>query len=147
MFGHILLPTDGSPASRRAAVAGVGLARDLGARVTALYAAPAPTPLVYEHFIPVGYMPAEEHVEAIERAARRYLGAVEAAAKAANVPCESVRLTSEYPWEAILETAKRRKCDLIVMASHSRRGVAALFIGSQTQKVLAHASMPVLVYR
>jgi nucleotide-binding universal stress UspA family protein len=147
MFRHILLPTDGSPVSRRAAIAGVGLAKALGARVTAFYAAPAPTPLIYEHFVPVGYMPADEHVEAIEKAASRFLGAVAEAAKSANVPCESVHLTSEYPADAILATAKRRKCDLIVMASHSRRGVAALFIGSETQKVLAHSPIPVLVYR
>ena len=147
MFKHILLPTDGSPASLRAAVAGVALAKALGARVTGFFAAPAPTPLVYEHFVPVGYMPTERHAEIIEKAARKHLGAIEKAAKAANVPCESAHVTSEYPAEAIVETAKRRKCDLIFMSSHSRRGMAALFIGSETQKVLAHSSVPVLVFR
>jgi len=147
MFKHILLPTDGSPASLRAAVAGIDLAKAVGARVTGFFAAPAPTPLVYEHFVPVGYMPPEQHAEVIEKAARRYLGAIEQAAKAANVPCESVHQTSEFPWESILETAKRRKCDLIFMASHGRRGIAALLLGSETQKVLANSPIPVLVYR
>ncbi len=147
MFKHILLPTDGSPASLRAAGAGVELAKALGARVTGFFAAPAPTPLVYEHFVPVGYMPPERHAEVIEKAARRYLGAIEKAAKAANVPCELVHVTSDFPWESILEAAKRHKCDLIFMASHGRSGMAAVLLGSETQKVLANSRIPVLVYR
>ena len=147
MFKHILIPTDGSPLSAKAAVAGVEFARAVGAKVTALFAAPAPTPVVYEHFLPVGYMPPDEHAEMIEQAARRYLGAIEQAAKAAGVPCESVHLTSDFPADTIVATARKRRCDLIFMASHGRKGVAAILLGSETQKVLAHGKIPVLVYR
>ena len=84
MIKHILIPTDGSKLSARAAAAGVELAKALGARITVLFAAPAPTPLVYEKLIPVGYMPPDEHEAMIERAAERYLGAVAKQAEAAG---------------------------------------------------------------
>jgi nucleotide-binding universal stress UspA family protein len=147
MFTHILIPTDGSEPSKRAVEAGVALAKALGARVTGMYAAPAPTPVVFKNFLPVGYSPPDEHAAAIERAARRYLGVIEAAAAAAGVACDTVHLTSEYPADTILDVAKRRKCDLVFMASHGHTGLAGLLLGSETQKVLAHAKIPVLVYR
>ena len=146
-YKHVLIPTDGSPASTRAAKAGVELARAVGARVTAFFAAPAPTPVIYDGLLPVGYVPPDQHAMLIERAARKYLGAIEAEAKAAGVPCESLHVTSDFPADAILETAKRRKCDLIFMASHGRHGLSAMLLGSETQKVLAHSKIPVVVYR
>jgi nucleotide-binding universal stress UspA family protein len=147
MYKHILIPTDGSPQSARAAVAGVEFAKAVGARVTGLYAAPAPTPLVYENIIPVRYMTPDEHAEMIARSAKRNLGVIEDAAKAAGVPCECLSVTSEYPAETILATAKRRKCDLVFMASHGRQGITAILLGSETQKVLTHSRIPVFVYR
>jgi nucleotide-binding universal stress UspA family protein len=147
MYKHILLPTDGSPLSQRAADAGIALAAALGARVTALFVAPAPTPLVYDEFIPVAYMTPEQHAELIDRASARYLGHIARRAQAAGVPCEGVKLTGEYPAETIVEAARARKCDLIVMASHGRRGVKALLLGSETARVLAHSKIPVLVHR
>jgi nucleotide-binding universal stress UspA family protein len=147
MYKHILIPTDGSPASLRAARAGVELAAVVGARVTAFYAAPPPTPLIYDGVFPVGYLPPDEHAEMIERAAASYLGAIAEMARAAGVACESVHVTNDFPAEAILETAKRRKCDLIFMASHGRRGLSAILLGSETQKVLTHSKIPVTVYR
>jgi len=147
MIKHILIPTDGSALSTRAATAGIELAKALGARVTALFAAPAPTPLVYERLVPVAYMPPDEHEKMIERAAERYLGKIARAAEAAGVPCDVLHVTSDFPAEAILETARKRKCDLVFMASHGRRGIQAVLLGSETQKVLAHAKIPVLVYR
>ncbi len=147
MYSHILIPTDGSELSKRAAEAGIALAKALNARVTGLYAEPAATPVVFENFIPLRYVSPDQHAAAIERAAKRYLGVIEAAAAKAGVRCESVRLTSEYPAETILDVAKRRKCDLIVMASHGHKGLTGLLIGSETQKVLTHARIPVLVYR
>jgi nucleotide-binding universal stress UspA family protein len=146
VYKHILIPTDGSTASNRAAKAGVELARSVGARVTAFFAAPAPTPVIYEGLLPVAYMPPDQHAHVIERAAKKYLGAIEAAARAAGVPCESLHVTSDFPADAILETAKR-KCDLIFMASHGRRGLAGVLLGSETQKVLTHSKIPVVVYR
>ncbi len=147
MIKHILIPTDGSRPSERAARAGVALAKSLGARVTAFVAAPPPTPIVYKDFVPVKYMAPDEHAELIERAALKYLGVIERAAQAAGVRCESVHVTSDFPAEAILATARKRHCDLIVMASHGRRGLKAVMLGSQTQKVLARAGIPVLVFR
>jgi nucleotide-binding universal stress UspA family protein len=147
VFKHILIPTDGSAVSRKAVAAGIELAKALGAKVTAVYAAPAATPIVYKHFLPVGYMTPERHAQAIKRAAARYLDVVAKAAKRAGVACETVSVTSDFPADAILATAKKRKCDLIFMASHGRHGVAAVLLGSETQKVLAHARIPVLVHR
>lgn len=147
MFKHILIPTDGSKLSEKAAVAGVALARALGARVTGFFAAPAATPLVYDNLLPVSYLPPDEHAKLIERAAAKYLGAIEEAARAAGVPCTCEHVTSDFPADAILEAARRHKCDLIFMASHGRRGLSALILGSETQKVLTHAKVPVLVYR
>lgn len=147
MYKHILIPTDGSKLSRQAAKEGVELACKLGARVTGLFAAPAATPLVYGEFLPVGYATPRKHAEMIKQAAKHHLGVIEDAAKAAKVPCETVSVTDDYPADAILATAKRLKCDLIVMASHGRRGLRGMLLGSETQKVLAQAKVPVLVSR
>jgi nucleotide-binding universal stress UspA family protein len=147
MFKHILIPTDGSPLSRAAGTAGVELARRLGARVTGLFAAPAPTPIVYRALLPVGYMPQDRRAALIRRAATRYLEAIETAARRAGVRCDRVSVTDEYPAHAILATAEKRGCDLIFMASHGRRGVAGRLLGSETQRVLAASPIPVLVYR
>jgi nucleotide-binding universal stress UspA family protein len=147
MFKHILLPTDGSPLSGRAVASGIELAKALGARVTGLFVAPPATPLVFEHFLPVRYMEPDDHAALIEREAAHALGQVEKAAKAAGVTCETKQLTSDYPADAIMTTAHRSKCDLIVMASHGRTGVSAMLLGSETQKVLTHSKVPVLVHR
>jgi nucleotide-binding universal stress UspA family protein len=147
MFKHILIPTDGSPLSRAAAEAGVELAKALGARVTGFFAAPAPTPVIYQGAIPVGITTLEKHRKMIKKAAGEYLAAVEKAASKAGVKFEGVTVTSDFPADAILETAKKRKCDLIFMASHARRGINEILLGSQTRKVLAQSPVPVLVYR
>jgi nucleotide-binding universal stress UspA family protein len=115
--------------------------------VTGLFAAPAPTPIVYRALVPVGYMTPDKHAALIRRAAKHYLGVIEKAAKRAGVPFESVSVTDEYPAHAILEAARKRRCDLIFMASHGRRGISGALLGSETQKVLAEAKVPVLVYR
>jgi nucleotide-binding universal stress UspA family protein len=147
MFKHILIPTDGSKLSTEAAEAGVKLAKALGARVTALFAAPPATPIVYKAMIPVGYATPDEHRKMTAKAAASYLGAIEKAARAARVPCETLTLTSDFPAEAILATAKKRRCDLVFMASHARKGLRGVLLGSETQKVLANGKLPVLVYR
>ena len=147
MFKNILIPTDGSPLSRTAVKAGVALAAALGARVTGFFAAPPATPIVYRAVLPVGYGTAPEHAKAIERTADSYLEAIQDAAKAAGVPCSTVHVTSDFPADAILAAAKKRKCDLIFMASHGRRGLRGIVLGSETQKVLARATVPVVVFR
>ena len=147
MYQNILIPTDGSKLSVRTIKAGIKLAKATGAKVTGLFVAPTPTPLVYEGLIPVGYMPPAEHAEMIGRAAAHHLAVIEKAAQEEGVSCECVTITGDFPAEVILQVAEKKKCDLIFMASHGRTGVSAFLLGSETQKVLAHAKIPVLVHR
>jgi len=148
MYKHILIPTDGSKLSRAAAEAGVQLAKALGARVTGFFAAPPATPIVFKGIVPVGYQAPEEHEQSIRKAADSYLGAIEKAARAAGVPCEVMSTKSDYPGEAIVAAAKKRRCDLIFIASHGKRGVRReSLLGTETQKVLSESPVPVLVHR
>lgn len=147
MYKHILIPTDGSALSRKVIASGVKLAKSLGARVTGLFAAPPATPVVYKDFVPVDYMTPQEHAKMIEKTATRYLGVIEQAAKHAGVRCQCMHVTNDFPADAILAVAKRQKCDLIFMASHGRRGLAGVLLGSETQKVLTQSKIPVLVSR
>lgn len=147
MYQHILIPTDGSALSSRAVSHGVAIAAAMKARLTGLFVAPAPTPLVFKGLVPVKHLQPDEHAALTAVAARRYLGRIESAAARAGVACECITLTGEYPAQAILEVAASRKCDLIVMASHGRRGIKGVLLGSETQKVLARARVPVLVCR
>lgn len=147
MYKNILLPTDGSQLSRAAVIAGVRLAAQTGARVTGLFVAPPATPVMYRNLLPVHYGTTKEHEAAIRKAAERHLDVIARAAKAAKAPCDVVTVTSDFPADAILAAVKKHKCDLIVMASHSRKGIAKLMLGSQTQKVLAQSTVPVMVYR
>lgn len=147
MFKNILIPTDGSRLSRKAAVQGVMLAKSLGAKVTALFAAPPATPIVYRDSLPVGYATTGEHEEMIAKAADKHLAFVERAAKKARVPCEMVHVTSDFPEAEILKVAKKKKCDLIVMGTHGHSGLRAVLVGSVTRKVLAKAEIPVMVLR
>jgi len=147
MYTHVLIPTDGSAPSLNAAAQGIAVAKAMGARVTRLFVAPAPTPLVFEGLLPVAYVQPEEHAALSAKAAAQYLGVIEKAAGQAGVRFEGVTVTGEYPADAILEIAAQRQCDLIVMGSHGRRGVAHALLGSETQKVLARAKAAVLVCR
>jgi nucleotide-binding universal stress UspA family protein len=148
MYKHILVPTDGSKLSKEAALAAVQLAKALGARVTAFFAAPPATPIMFKGLLPGGYATPEEHEQNIRSAAESYLGAIEKAARAAGVPCERLMQTSDYPADAIIAAAKKRRCDLIFMGSHGRRGIRReSLLGSETQKVLSQAPLPVLVHR
>jgi len=148
MYKHILIPTDGSKLAGSCAQAGVRLAARLGARVTAFFAAPPATPIVYKALLPSGYATPREHQKSIDKAARAYLGAIEKMARAAGVRCESVTVVSDYPAEAIVAAAAKQGCDLVFMASHGRRGLRrSSLLGSETQKVLSESRVPVLVFR
>jgi len=147
MYKNILIPTDGSEASRRAITAGVKLARALGARVTGLFAAPPATPIIFRDRLPAGYDTPRHNEALIARAAAAHLAVIERAATAAGVRCACIKVTSDYPADTVLETARKRGCDLIVMASHGRHGLRGLLLGSETQKVLAASKIPVLVHR
>ncbi len=144
MFQHLLVPTDGSPLAEAGARKAVAFAKEVGARVTALCVKP--------RFHPFTLRP--EQVEDtrgdrwdVDLHARDHLAAVERIAKGSGVPFEGVVVTGDHPWEAIVETATSKGCDLVAMASHGRTGVASLILGSQTQRVLAHSPVPVLVFR
>jgi nucleotide-binding universal stress UspA family protein len=147
MFKHILIPTDGSALSRRAIAKGVTLAKSVGARITGLFAAPPATPIIYRNSLPVGYTTPQQHARMIEESAARFLGVIERAADKAGVRYEGLHVTSDFPADVILAVAKRKKCDLILMATHGRRGFRGVLLGSETQKVLTHSRIPVLVCR
>lgn len=148
MFKHLLIPTDGSRLAAKGIRAGVGLAKRLGARVTGAYVAAPYVPPVYgEAGVLLAGMSQKEYRSIAERQARKALAAVEAAARAARVPCRVEWLIEAQPWRGILAVARRRKCDAIVMASHGRGGLSGLILGSETARVLAHARLPVLVIR
>jgi nucleotide-binding universal stress UspA family protein len=148
MFKHILIPTDGSKLAAKGMKAGVKLARALGARVTGVYVIPPYVPAMYGEG--AAYIPAnapQEYKKASERAAKKALATVEVEAQAARVSCATQFVTDPQPWGGILRVARSRKCDAVVMASHGRGGLGGLLLGSETQRVLAHSKIPVLVIR
>lgn len=145
MFKHILVPTDGSTTSEKAIHGAVEFAKESGASITGLYVMPAFHVLTYNTEMLEDT--AEQFAKDSDLHATKFLAYIENAAKAAGVPCDTVRMTSDYPYEAIIEAARERECDLITMASHGRKGMKGFLLGSETQKVLSHSSIPVLVYR
>ena len=147
MFKNILIPTDGSPQSQKAAMQGVALAKSVGARVTGFFAAPPATPIVYRNHLPVGLAQPGDHAEMIKKTVAKHLEFIERAANKAGVPYAAVHVTSDYAAEAILDIVKKKKCDVIVMATHGQGGLRGVFIGSVTQKVLNQSRIPVLVLR
>jgi len=149
MFRNILVPTDGSPTSRRAIERAVRFAKELKARVTGLWVGPVWQPNLYAYAgdIPEGFLSPDEFAADVRKAAARYLGEIEKAAGAAKVKCTCSFVRSSLPYREIIRTAGRAGCDLIVMGSHGRRGVSKLLLGSQTNMVLAHSSIPVMVCR
>jgi nucleotide-binding universal stress UspA family protein len=149
MYRHILVPTDGSPLSNRAARAAARLAGKHNARITALYSIEPfspPTNGADAIAFSATYSP-KEYEAGMRKVADKALAKVRAAAAAENVPFTGISVIQGHPWEAIVNAAKQKKCDLIVMASHGRRGLAGLLLGSETQKVLTHTRTPVLVCR
>jgi nucleotide-binding universal stress UspA family protein len=147
MFKNILVPTDGSAPSQKAVVQAVALAKSVGAMVTGFFAAPPATPIIYRNNLPVGYTTPDEHAQMIEKMTAKHLDFIERVAKKAGVSYEGVHVTSDYPADAILDVAKKKKCDAIVMATQGHGGLRGVFIGSVTQKVLNQSKIPVLVLR
>ena len=144
MFNRILVPTDGSEITGKAVDAAIGLAKSVGAK---LYTLSVKEPFPYSAISEMQPTPPQEFFDAQERiAAKRVAGVVEAA-QGAGIACQAHTVEALHPWEAIIDHAKRQECDLLVMASHGRRGVTALLLGSETQKVLTHSTIPVLVVR
>ena len=149
MFKNILVPTDGSRLAAKGIKAGVKLAKALGARVTGVYVvAPFRTPMYSEAalYAMPGYTE-QDYRKAAEKTAKKALAAIEIEAQTAGVPCVTQIVTAAQPWNGILKVARARKCDAIAMASHGRAGLGGLILGSETQRVLAHSKLPVLVTR
>jgi nucleotide-binding universal stress UspA family protein len=146
MYRHILIPTDGSVLAQNAIEQGVSLAKSLGAKITALV---AETPF-FVFDVPYWEMndlraAFDEQADDVKRHAAEVLDGVAETARNSGVPCTTVHVVKDHPYEAIIATAKENDCDLIVMASHGRSGIAAVVLGSVTAKVLTHTKLPILV--
>ena len=145
MYKNVLVATDGSKLSDKAVAHAVALARSVGASITAFYAAPDyPMPAYADGMV---YEPVSrrEYAKLAAEDAGKILNAAATKAEAAGVSCKTVYAIAAAPWEAILAAARKNKCDAIVMASHGRRGISAVLLGSETQKVLTHTKLPVIV--
>ena len=145
MFKHLLMPTDGSETSTRAINAGIVFAKEIGAKVTGIH--------VMSEFHVITYQTEmledtkdKFMTESIAQA-KKYLAEFETAAKAAGVQFDTIFVASDHPFEEIIKAAQTKQCDLITMASHGRKGLKGLLLGSETQKVLTHSPIPVLVFR
>jgi nucleotide-binding universal stress UspA family protein len=141
VYKHILIPTDGSDLSEAAIEHGVALAKALGAKVTAVTVS---EPFHASAFEP-GFVAA--YKEQTMTLATKYLRVAKDAATASGVTCDVVQIENEQPYQAIIDTAEKRGCDVIVMASHGRRGISAIVLGSETVKVLTHSAIPIIVVR
>jgi nucleotide-binding universal stress UspA family protein len=144
MFKRILVPTDGSEITTKAINTAIDLAQ---AGSGQMFAVSVKEPFPYSAISEMQPVPPQEFYDAQERIAAGRVKAVVDAATAAGVACGGHTVEALHPWEAILDHAKAQQCDLIVMASHGRRGVAALLLGSETQRVLIHSSLPVLIVK
>ena len=147
MFRNILVPTDGSALSRKAIKRAVQLAKEQKGRVTGFYVGPTWKPRGNDESIPYRMVSPDEHAASVKKTAARILDAVRKEAEKAGVPCTTSFSTDDYPYARIVEAASRNGCDLILMATHGRRGISRLLLGSETSKVLAHSKVPVMVCR
>ena len=145
MFKHLLVPTDGSEESETAIRKSIELAKSIRATVTGIHVLPTFHVLTYRTEM------LEDTRELFEKDSRihaaKFLASIERAAQEAGVPCNTVSVMSDQPYEAIIKTAAEQGCDLIAMASHGRKGVKGFLLGSETQKVLVHTQIPVMVFR
>jgi nucleotide-binding universal stress UspA family protein len=145
MFKHILIPTDGSDVSKNTITKIITFARESNASVSGLHVIPE------FHFF--SYQPEmledtkEKFTKDAIAQASKYLKEIEMLAREVGVPCDTSYVVSDYPYEVIIKTAEDKKCDLIGMASHGRKGMKGFLLGSETQKVLTHSQIPVLVFR
>ena len=147
MYKHILVPTDGSKLSDKAVREATSLAKTCGAKLSLFYCAPGyPTPMYAEGAL-IAYLPPAKFKKDAEAHAGRVLDAAKKRATSAGVTVATTFVTSDSPWQAIIRAAAKAKCDLVVMASHGRRGLSGVLLGSETHKVLTHSRLPVLVVR
>ena len=148
MFKTIIVSTDGTELSRNAARVAADIARALGAKLTALHVIPPYSLPVSDgmYMYEQAFSP-QEYKKSTEDYARKILEDVAFEAKKVDVACDTAFVTAPAPWDGIVKEAAKRGADLIVMASHGRHGIAAVMLGSETQKVLTHSKVPVMVTR
>lgn len=146
-FKHILLPTDGSPLSDKGVSLGIAFAKRIKARVTTIHVVPEFRALADETLLPTGFAIRQRFLQEASARGQRIVDKVAKKAKAAGVRCKCIVAPSGLPYERIIKTARKDKCDLIFMASHGRRGLSSVLLGSETAKVLTHSKIPVLVVR
>jgi nucleotide-binding universal stress UspA family protein len=144
MYKRILVSTDGSDISQKAVHSAIAMARSAGGE---LFAISVKEPFPYSAISEMQPVPPQEFFDAQERIAVERVKAVASAASTAGIACQAYTVEALHPWEAIIDYAKAQTCDLIVMASHGRSGLSALLLGSETQKVLTHSTIPVLVIK
>lgn len=148
MFKHILLPTDGTELSERAVKKGIEFAKSIGAHVTGFYVLQEYSPiLATEGFGYVDPATVDLFEKNAEVYARNCLSFIEKHAQTAGVDCDCSFESGLQVYDAIIRAAQEKGCDLIWMASHGRRGITGLLVGSETSKVLTHSTIPVLVFR
>jgi nucleotide-binding universal stress UspA family protein len=147
MYKQMLVATDGSKLSSKAVTHAIDLAQALGAKLTAFYASPDYPAPAYADGVVYEPVSRKEYAALCKKEADKILNPVKLKAESAGLEFTGVHTISPSPWEAILAAAKKQKCEVIVMASHGRRGVSALLLGSETQKVLTHSKLPVIVVR
>ena len=147
MFKHILVPTDGSPLSVDTVSRAITFAKEVAAKITFFYAQPDYPVALYGEGALIDPTTPDRFAEMAAKQAEEILQAAVAQAQSAGVATGTSTVVSDVPWEAIIDAASAAGCDLIFMASHGRRGLSGLLLGSETQKVLTHSKTPVLVYR
>lgn len=147
MFKNILVPTDGSPLSTDTVKRAVTFAKETGAKLTFFFSKPDYPVAFYGEGALIDPTTPEKFAKMADQQAQEVLASANKEAQAAGVSCELRSTTGDIPYQAIIDTAKKEGCDLIFMASHGRRGFSGLLLGSETQKVLTHSKIPVLVYR
>ena len=144
MYRSILIPTDGTAITAKAVATAITLAKALGARLSTIT---VKEPFPYSAMSEMQPIPPQEFYDAQERIAQKRVAEVAAEAARSGLECAAFTVEAQHPWEAIIEHAKAQECDLLVMASHGRRGVSALLLGSETTRVLVHSEIPVLVVK
>lgn len=147
MFKHLLVPTDGSALSAETVARAISFAKDAGAKITFFYSKPEYPIALYGEGALIDPTTPERFAEMAETQCNEILTRCISQAQASGVEAAKISTTSDVPWEAIIEAANTAAADLIFMASHGRRGLSGLLLGSETQKVLTHSKIPVLVYR
>jgi len=145
MYKHILLATDGSELARHASQDAIALAKAIGAKMTAITVI-KPWHTVAPAEVMISF-PEQEYLKGAQNLADKILQTTAESAKQAGVACQTHHMINEHPWRAIIDTANSENCDLIVMGSHGRTGIVKLILGSETQQVLTHSKIPVLVHR